>query len=202
MSISLTKGNSVSLTKTVAGLKRILIGLGWNVRSNEGAPFDLDASVFLLQASSKVSSDEDFIFYNHRQSACGSVEHLGDNRTGVGEGDDERMKVNLATLPAGVTRIVVGVTIYDAASRQQNFGMVQNAYIRVLNEEDGVEIANYRLTESASQETAMLFGELLRVPKLKMSDDDSGDEWQFQAIGQGSKGTLASMAMNYGVNIG
>ena len=192
MSISLAKGGNVSLSKEEPGLTQILIGLGWDTRSTDGADFDLDASAFLLNEANKVRSDADFIFYNQLRSSDGSVEHTGDNRTGEGDGDDEALKVNLAQVPAGVQKVSIAVTIHDAESRRQNFGMVQNAFIRVVNDATGREIARYDLTEDASVETAMIFGEVYR----------HGSDWKFRAVGQGFAGGLAPLARNFGVNVG
>ncbi|MCA9557071.1 MAG: TerD family protein, partial [Myxococcales bacterium] len=175
MGVSLSKGGNVSLSKSAPGLNKINIGLGWDARVTDGAAFDLDASVFLLNADGKVRSDADFIFYNNLSSADGSVRHQGDNRSGEGEGDDEVVDVELSRVPADVTRIQVAVTIDEADSRRQNFGMVQNAYMRVVNAADGKEIARYDLSEDASMETAMVFGEVYR----------HGGDWKFKAIGQG-----------------
>ncbi len=192
MPVSLSKGGNVSLSKEAPGLKAILVGLGWDPRVTDGAAFDLDASVFLLAASDKVRSDADFIFYNNLKSADGSIEHLGDNREGVGEGDDEQVKVNLEGVPADVAKMAFCVTIHEADGRKQNFGMVANAFIRVVNQADGAEIARYDLSEDASTETAMVFGEIYR----------NNDEWKFKAIGQGFAGGLGPLAQSYGVNLG
>lgn len=192
MSVSLAKGGNVSLSKEEPGLTHILIGLGWDTRTTDGTDFDLDASAFLLGAGDKVRGDADFIFYNNLRSADGSVEHTGDNRTGEGDGDDEALKVELGKVPADVQKIAVSVTIHDGEARRQSFGMVSNAFIRVVNDVTGREIARYDLSEDASTETAMIFGEVYR----------HNDEWKFRAVGQGFKGGLAPMARNYGVNIG
>ena len=192
MSVSLSKGGNVSLSKEEPGLTRILIGLGWDTRSTDGAGFDLDASAFLLGASDKVRGDSDFIFYNNLRSSDGSVEHTGDNRTGEGDGDDEALKVELGKVPADVQKIAVSVTIHEGEARRQSFGMVSNAFIRVVNDATGREIARYDLSEDASTETAMIFGEVYR----------HNGEWKFRAVGQGFKGGLAPMARNYGVNVG
>ncbi|MDR2179355.1 MAG: TerD family protein [Synergistaceae bacterium] len=191
MAVSLTKGGNVSLSKEAPNLSAILIGLGWDARSTDGAEFDLDASLFVLGENGKVRSDSDFIFYNNLKSSDGSVVHTGDNRTGAGEGDDEAIKVNLKQVPANVSRLSVCVTIHEAESRKQNFGMVSNAFIRVVNEADKREIARYDLSEDASTETAMIFGEVYR----------HGAEWKFRAIGQGKAGGLAPLARDFGVNI-
>ncbi|TCV94323.1 TerD family protein [Biostraticola tofi] len=190
MSVSLSKGGNVSLTKTDPSMRKVLIGLGWDTRSTDGQDFDLDASAFILAANGKVRSDADFIFYNNLRSAEGSIEHTGDNRTGAGDGDDEVLKVTLAQVPADVDKIVFTVTIHDAASRRQSFGMVSGAFIRLVNEESGVEAARYDLSEDASTETAMIFGELYR----------HNNEWKFRAVGQGYAGGLQAMCAQFGVN--
>lgn len=191
MAISLIKGGNVNLSKEAPGLSKIALGLGWGKRATAGAEFDLDASAFLLTDSGKVRSDGDFIFYKQNTSACGSVVHNGDNRTGEGEGDDETLLVDLSKVPADVQKVVFTVTIYDHATRNQNFGMVSNAYIRVLNQEGGAEIARYDLSEDASSVTAMIFGELYR----------NNGEWKFKAVGQGFTNGLAEMARNFGVDV-
>lgn len=190
MAVNLQKGGNVSLTKEAPGLKKINVGLGWDLRATDGADFDLDASAFLLNESGKVRGDQDFIFYNNAKSSDGAVEHLGDNRTGEGEGDDEVVAVNLEGVPADVQKVVVAVTIHDAESRRQNFGMVQSAFIRVVNAENSSEIARYDLSEDASTEAAMVFGEVYR----------HNSEWKFRAVGQGFNGGLGPLASSYGVN--
>lgn len=192
MAVSLQKGGNVSLTKEAPGLTNVIVGLGWDTRKTDGSAFDLDASVFMLGESGKVLSDAAFIFFNNKKSPCGSVESLGDNRSGEGEGDDEQVKLNLATMPADVKKIVFAVTIYDAETRKQNFGQVSNAYIRLVNEADGKELARYDLSEDASVETAMLFGEVYH----------HNTDWKFKAVGQGFSGGLGAMASSMGVNIG
>lgn len=191
MAVSLAKGGNVSLSKEAPGLTNIVIGLGWDVRVTDGAQFDLDASVFLTGADGKVRSDADFIFYNNPKSADGSVEHTGDNRTGEGEGDDESIKVALPGVPADVDKIVVAVTIDQADARGQSFGQVSSAFIRIVNGANGSEIARYDLSEDASTETAMVFGEVYR----------NGAEWKFRAVGQGFAGGLGPLATSFGVNI-
>jgi tellurium resistance protein TerD len=191
MGISLGKGGNVSLSKTDPSLKNVLVGLGWDARPTEGADFDLDASAFMVKEDGKVRSDSDFIFYNQTKSICGSVEHTGDNRTGAGDGDDEAVVVLLDKLPADVQRIVFCVTIHDADLRKQNFGQVNHAYVRVVNKDSNNEVARYDLSEDASIETAMIFGEIYR---------HSG-EWKFKAVGQGYAGGLAALARQYGINI-
>lgn len=191
MAISLQKGGNVSLTKTSPDLKNVLIGLGWDARSTSGDDFDLDASIFMVGANGKVRSDADFVFYGQLRSACGSVEHTGDNRTGDADGDDEAIKVVLDKVPAEITRLVVAVTIHDADIRRQNFGMVHNAYIRVVNSETDTELARFDLTEDASVETAMIFGEVYR----------HNGEWKLRAVGQGYAGGLRALAVSHGVNV-
>ena len=191
MPVSLCKGGNVSLSKEAAGLSNSVIGLGWDTRSTDGSDFDLDASMFVLKEDNKVRSDSDFIFYNNRTGADGAVEHLGDNLTGEGEGDDEQIKVNLNAVPQDVANLAVGVTIHEADTRRQNFGMVSNAFIRVVNGADNSEIARYDLSEDASTQTAMVFGEVYR----------RGNDWKFKAVGQGFQGGLGPLARNYGVNV-
>ncbi len=192
MALSLQKGGNLSLSKTDPSLTNILIGLGWDERSTDGAGFDLDASAFLLTASGKVRGDADFIFYNQLKSTDGSVEHTGDNRTGQGDGDDESMKVDLSKVPAEITKVAFTVTIHDADARRQNFGQVANAFIRVVNDITGTEIVRYDLAEDYSTETAMVFGELYR----------HNEEWKFRAVGQGYAGGLKAMCDQYGIQIG
>lgn len=191
MAISLSKGGNISLSRTDPNMTRILIGLGWESRETSGDDFDLDASVFLVQESGKVRSDEDFIFYNQLVSSCRSVEHTGDNRTGEGDGDDEAIKVDLVSVPQQIQRLVICVTIHDANARRQNFGMVRDAFIRVVNLENDVEITRFDLSEDYSTETAMIFGEVYR----------HGSEWKFRAVGQGFNGGLEPMARSFGVNV-
>jgi tellurium resistance protein TerD len=189
--VSLSKGGNVSLTKEAPGLTAVTVGLGWDVRTTTGTDFDLDASAILVTDEGKVRNEGDFVFFNNLKSADGSVEHTGDNLTGEGEGDDEQVKVSLATVPAEVTKIVFPVSIYDAENRQQSFGQVRNAFIRVVNQTGGTEIARYDLSEDASTETAMVFGELYR----------HGAEWTFRAVGQGYASGLRGIAQDFGVNV-
>ena len=191
MAISLQKGGNISLSKTTPNLKNVTIGLGWDARSTSGDDFDLDASIFMVGANGKVRSDSDFIFYGQLRSACGSVEHTGDNRTGDADGDDEAINVVLDKVPSDITRLVVAVTIHEADVRRQNFGMVHNAYIRVINSENDVELARFDLTEDASVETAMIFGEVYR----------HNGEWKFKAVGQGYAGGLFALCSHHGVNV-
>jgi tellurium resistance protein TerD len=192
MAISLQKGGNVSLTKTDPGLTNAQIGLGWDARATDGAAFDLDSSVFLVGESGKVLSDSHFVFYNQKTSPDGAVVHAGDNTTGVGEGDDETISINLPGVDPQVQRIVFAVTIHEAEARRQNFGMVRNAFMRVMNKDSKTELARYDLSEDYSTETAMVFGEIYR----------HGGEWKFKAIGQGFAGGLKALASNHGVNVG
>lgn len=194
MAVSLTKGANVNLTRTTPGLKSVRVGLGWDVRGTAGADFDLDASAFLLTEFSdtfKVRNDADFIFYNNLVSTCGSVRHMGDNLTGAGDGDDEVIQVDLTRVPHDVVKIRFCVTINEADTRHQNFGMVSSAFIRVVNIDDGAELARFDLSEDASTETAMIFGELYLL----------NGEWKFKAVGQGFAGGLAELAQHCGVNV-
>jgi tellurium resistance protein TerD len=189
--VSLSKGGNVSLTKAAPNLTAVTVGLGWDVRTTTGADFDLDASAIICNASGKVISDQHFVFFNNLRSPDGSVEHQGDNLTGSGEGDDEQVKVNLAGLPGDADKVVFTVSIYDAETRNQSFGQVSNAFIRVVNSADNNELARFDLTEDASTETAMVFGELYR----------NQAEWKFRAIGQGYASGLRGIALDYGVNV-
>ena len=192
MAISLNKGGNLSLSKTDPTLVRILIGLGWDERATDGASFDLDASAFLLTASGRVRGDHDFIFYNQLKSQDGSVEHTGDNRSGQGDGDDESLVVDLSKVSPEMEKIAITVTIHDAQSRGQNFGQIANAFIRVVNQDSGIEIVRFDLAEDYSTETAMVFGEVYR----------HNGEWKFRAVGQGYAGGLAAMCQQYGIQVG
>ncbi len=191
MAISLAKGGNVNLSKEAPGLNKIIVGLGWDSRATDGAAFDLDASAFLVKADGKVRSDNDFCFYNNKIVGEGSVQHMGDNTTGAGDGDDEVVKVELSKVAADLDKVVFAVTIHEADVRKQNFGQVNHAYIRVINEVTGQEITRYDLSEDASIETAMIFGEIYRV----------GADWKFKAVGQGFSGGLGALAASYGVNV-
>ena len=191
MAITLNKGGNLSLSKTDPSLTQVLVGLGWDARATDGVDFDLDASAFLLGANDKVRGEHDFIFYNQPRSPEGSVEHTGDNRTGAGDGDEESLKIDLTRLPADVQKIIFTVTIHDAEARRQNFGQVQNAFIRIVNNVSQHEIVRFDLNEDYSTETAMVFGELYR----------HNGEWKFRAVGQGYAGGLRMMCHQYGINI-
>jgi tellurium resistance protein TerD len=191
MPVSLSKGGNVSLSKEAPGLTAVVVGLGWDVRTTTGTDFDLDASAIVVDASGKVISDQHFVFFNNLKTPDGAVEHTGDNKTGEGEGDDEQIKVNFATIPPNADKVVFPVSIYDAVNRGQSFGQVRNAFIRVINQAGGTEIARYDLSEDASTETAMVFGELYR----------NGADWKFRAVGQGYASGLAGIARDFGVNV-
>ena len=192
MGVALTKGGNVSLSKSAPNLTAITVGLGWDARSTTGADFDLDASALLLGSNGRVLSDSHFVFFNNLRSPDGSVEHTGDNLTGEGEGDDESILINLAMVPPQVERIVFPVSIYEADVRGQSFGQVRNAFIRVVNQADNAEITRYDLSEDASTETAMIFGEVYR----------RNNEWKFRAVGQGYASGLHGIAVDFGVNVG
>ncbi len=191
MAISLTKGGNVNLSKEAPSMTKTTLGLGWDARATDGQDFDLDAIAFLVGENGKVASDSDFIFFNNLTSADGSVKHNGDNRTGEGDGDDETLSIDLQKVATNVAKIVFAVTIYDGQGRSQNFGQVSNAYIRVLDEANGKEIARYDLSEDGSTESAMIFGELYR----------HNGEWKFRAVGQGFNGGLGPLASSYGVAV-
>ena len=192
MPISLKKGQKVSLTKDAPGLTKVVVGLGWDVNAYDtGGDFDLDAAAFLLGDSGRVASSDDFVFYGNLKHTSGAVEHLGDNLTGAGDGDDEQIKVDLTKVPDPVARIAFTATIYEAEERRQNFGMVSNAFIRIYNEASGEELLRYDLGEDFSIETAVVFGELYK----------NNGEWKFNAIGSGYQGGLAALCANYGVDV-
>jgi tellurium resistance protein TerD len=191
MSVTLAKGGNVSLSKQAPNLTRVTVGLGWDVRTSTGADYDLDASALATGPDLKVLSDQHFVFYNNLRSPEGSIEHTGDNLTGEGDGDDEVINVDLAATPPTITNIFFPVSIHEADTRRQSFGQVRNAYIRVVDSTTGSELARYDLSEDASTETAMVFGELYR----------HNGEWKFRAIGQGYASGLAGIARDYGVNI-
>ncbi|WP_127530860.1 TerD family protein [Paenibacillus kobensis] len=191
MSISLSKGQRVDLTKTNPGLTKVTVGLGWDTNKyNGGADFDLDASVFLLHEDGKAKGADDFVFYNNKQGGNGSVVHAGDNRTGEGDGDDEQVAIDFSKVPANIHRIGVTVTIYDYETRKQNFGQVSNAFVRVVDASSDREVLRYDLGEDFSTETAVVFCEFYR----------HGEEWKFQAIGSGFAGGLAALCNNYGLD--
>ncbi|QCR30994.1 TerD family protein [Lysinibacillus sp. SGAir0095] len=193
MVVSLAKGQKVDLTKTNPGLSKITVGLGWDTNKYDGGnDFDLDSSVFLLEATGKVSGPQDFIFYNQTTGGNGSVVHTGDNLTGEGDGDDEQVQIALKEVPESVQKITFTVTIHEAEARTQNFGMVSNAFIRVVNDDTKQEIIRYDLGEDFSIETAVVVGELYR----------HNGEWKFSAIGSGYQGGLAALCNDFGLQVG
>jgi tellurium resistance protein TerD len=192
MAVNLTKGQKVSLTKDNPSLRKITVGLGWDVnRYDGGNDFDLDASAFLLGANGKVPGDAEFIFYGNASHASGGVTYGGDNRTGAGEGDDEQIFVDLTLIPANIEKVDFTVTIYDADVRRQNFGQVNNAYVRIVDDATGKELVRYDLEEDFSIETALVVGEIYR----------KDGEWRFNAIGSGYQGGLEALCRSYGVNV-
>lgn len=191
MALTLSKGQNISLTKTAPSLNLALVGLGWDARATDGADFDLDAAALLVGADGKVRSDADFIFYNQPKDAVESVTHLGDNKTGAGDGDDEQILVDLSKVPADIQKVVFTVSIHEAVERAQNFGQVSNAYIRIINNEGNEEIVRYDLGEDYASEGALIFAELYR---------NNGD-WKFKAIGAGFNDGLAGIARSFGVNL-
>ncbi|MFW2178397.1 MULTISPECIES: TerD family protein [unclassified Moraxella] len=191
MAISLSKGGNVNLSKEAPSLTQMSVGLGWNPRATDGQAFDLDAVAFLVSEAGKVRNDQDFIFFNNLKSAEGSVEHKGDNRTGEGAGDDEVINVDLSKVPADIAKVVFCAVIYEGQARNQNFGQVAGAYIRIVNAQGGSEVARYDLSEDSSTETAMIFGELYR----------HNGEWKFRAVGQGFAGGLGPLASAHGVAV-
>ncbi|MEG4532467.1 TerD family protein [Microcoleus sp. B3-A4] len=190
MAVSLTKGQRVSLEKISPGLSEVFVGLGWDVKATDtGSDFDLDSSLFLLGANEKLISDNHFIFYNNLTSPDPdkSVQHLGDNLTGAGEGDDEVIKINLKKVPNDVQKILVTVTIHEAQQRHQNFGQVQNAFVRLVNAQTQQEAVRYDLVEDYSIETALIMAELYR----------KDGEWRLNAVGSGYQGGLQALLDRY-----
>ena len=192
MPINLSKGQKVSLTKSNPGLKNIMVGLGWDVNAfDTGADFDLDAAAFMLGSNGKCPTDQEFVFYGNLEHPTGSVIHMGDNRTGEGEGDDEEMQITLPDIPGSIERIAFTVTIYEAEARRQNFGQVSNAYIRIVDQDTNQELIRYDLGEDFSIETAVVVGELYK----------HNGEWKFNAIGSGFQGGLAALCGHYGIEV-
>ncbi len=191
MPINLSKGQKISLTKGNPSLKKIMVGLGWDVNEfDSGYDFDLDASAFLCGANGKCTCDQDFIFYGNLEHPSGAVVHQGDNLTGAGEGDDEQIMVDLSLVPANIEKIAFTVTIYEAERRRQNFGQVSNSFIRIVNMDNDQEIIHFDLGEDFSIETAMVVGELYKY----------NGEWKFNAIGSGYQGGLAAICARYGID--
>ncbi|MDO4792967.1 MAG: TerD family protein [Filifactor alocis] len=192
MPINLSKGQKVDLTKGNPGLKNIMVGLGWDINAfDSGVAFDLDAAAFMCGENGKCPTDQEFIFYGNLEHSSASVKHLGDNLTGEGEGDDEQIRIDLASIPSNVEKIAFTVTIYDAETRKQNFGQVSNAFIRIVDEATNTELIRYDLGEDFSIETAVVVGELYR----------NNGEWKFNAIGSGFQGGLRALCGHYGIDV-
>lgn len=192
MAISLAKGQKVDLTKSNPGLKKVIVGLGWDTNKYDGgSSFDLDTAAFLTTEQGKVTADTDFVFYNNLHHPSGAVEHLGDNLTGIGEGDDEQIKVDLTTIPSTIQKVTFTATIHEAQQRNQNFGQVSNAYIRILDEATGQELIRYDLGEDFSIETAIVVASIYR----------HNGEWKFNAVGSGFQGGLVALCQEFGINI-
>lgn len=190
MPISLQKGQKVDLTKGNPTLKHVLVGLGWDVnRYDGGFAFDLDASAFLLGTNGQTPNTDAFIFYGNLKHPSGAVEHMGDNLTGEGDGDDEQIMVDLTKIPDSIEKIAFTVTIYESDQRRQNFGQVDNSYIRIVDNDTGKELIRYDLGEDFSIETAIVVGEIYR----------HGGGWKFNAVGSGFQGGLAALCANYGI---
>lgn len=191
MAINLSKGQKVDLTKTNPGLTNIIVGLGWDTNKYDGRnDFDLDSSVFLLNGIGKCNSEADFIFYNNTSGSNGAVVHTGDNRTGEGDGDDEQVNIELTKVSSSIEKIAFSITIHDADTRGQNFGQVNNSYVRIVNADTQEELIRYDLGEDFSIETAVVVGELYR----------HNNEWKFNAIGSGYQGGLGALVSDFGLN--
>lgn len=188
MSINLSKGERINLSKEAPSLKNAGIGLGWDTNTSDtGGAFDLDASVFMLGINGKIPNEKYFVFYNNSQSPDSSVKHLGDSRTGEGAGDDETIEIDLKKVDSAVQEIVFVVTIHEADTRKQNFGQVKNSFIRIYDQATEKEVAKYELEEDFSRETAIEFGRLYR----------KDGEWRFQAVGQGYNAGLQKFVDQY-----
>ncbi len=190
MAINLSKGQKVDLTKGNPSLKKVMVGLGWDVNDYDGPDFDLDAAAFMLGRNGKCPTEKEFIFYSNLEHGSGSVKHMGDNLTGSGEGDDEQILVDLTSVPSNIEKIVFTVTIHNADALGQNFGQVNNAFIRLVDETTGSELLRYDLTEEFSIETAIVVGELYR----------HNGEWKFNANGSGFQGGLKALCDHYGID--
>lgn len=186
-SISLTKGAKVDLSKDAPGMQNAVLGLGWDTNQAGGAAFDLDASVFMLNSAGKLPAQGNFVYFKNLKSPCESVEHSGDNLTGVGDGDDESVFVDLSKVPADINELHFIVNIYDAAARKQNFGQVKNAFIRIYDKDTKAEVLRYDLSEDFSAQTAVLFGRLYRHNEV----------WKFEASGTGENAGLDTYLNRY-----
>lgn len=190
MSVSLQKGQKVELTKGNPSLNKIMIGLGWDVNTL-GGDFDLDASAFMLDSTGKCKNEKDFIYFGNLQASNGSIIHTGDNLTGEGDGDDEVIKIDISKIDTSIEKVVFTITIYDAKTRNQNFGQVTNAFIRVVDESSNTEVIRYDLSEDFSIETSVIVGEMYR----------HNGEWKFNAMGNGVKGEISELCRQYGINV-
>lgn len=187
--ISLEKGESFDLSKNQPGIQEVRLGLGWDINPNPGdQPFDLDVSVFALGSNGHLLNKNYFVFYNNLQTPDGAVVHMGDNRTGEGQGDDEQIDIKLEALHPGVQELVFIVTIYDFEKRKQTFGRLSNAYIRLTNQKTGKELLRYTLNQQFTQETALTIGGLYK---------DQDGHWQFTAIGKAEKLGLGDLVKRY-----
>jgi tellurium resistance protein TerD len=195
MTVSLQKGGNVSLSKASedsgGSLGTVTVGLGWDARTTDGADFDLDASAFVLDGNDQALGDSWFVFFGNLQSPDSSVTHRGDNLTGAGDGDDEQISVNLASLPPTAEKVDIAVTIYEADSRGQNFGGVKNAFVRIVDDSTGTELARFDLGEDFALETAVVFGQVYRY----------NGEWKFKAIGAGYSNGLKGLCTDRGVHV-
>lgn len=191
MALNLVKGGNINLSKSDASLKNIIVGLGWDVRDSDQEIFDLDASILMVAANGKARHERDLIFYNNKKSTCGAVNHTGDNRTGMGDGDDETIHLFLDKIPEDIEKLIIFVSIHEAEKLKQNFGQVLNAYVRLINKDTQEEVTRYDLseTEDTAIFTSMIFGELYRY---------QGD-WKFKAVGRGVKGGLVEFARMHGL---
>lgn len=192
MAVNLSKGQKVDLTKTNPGLVKVKVGLGWDTNKYDGgSSFDLDATAFCLNGSGKVNSDSDFIYYNNKSNTNGAIQLSGDNQTGEGAGDDESLTIDLSQVPANIEKVAFCITIHDAASRNQNFGQVANAFVRILKDGTNEELIRYDLGEDFSIETAVVVAELYR----------HNGEWKFSAVGSGYRDGLAGLCSDFGVQV-
>lgn len=191
--ISLSKGEAISLEKVAPGLKKAMVGLGWDPinQGMVGADFDLDASVFLLDENDRAHGIQDFIFYNNLSGGNGSVVHQGDNLTGGGDGDDEQIMIDFERVPDNIAKISVAITIFEYDVRKQNFGMVHNSFVRVVDTETGKEIIRFNLGEDFSAETAIIACDFYKY----------NGEWKMKARGQGYAGGLRALGQSYGLNV-
>jgi tellurium resistance protein TerD len=192
VAVNLSKGQKVDLTKSNPGLVKVIVGLGWDTNKYDGgSSFDLDATAFCLNASGKVNSERDFIYYNNRTNSNGSIQSSGDNQTGEGVGDDETLTIDLSQIPAETQKIAFCITIHDAAQRNQNFGQVANAFARIVKGGTNEELIRYDLGEDFSIETAVVVAELYR----------NNGEWKFSAVGSGYRDGLAGLCRDFGVQV-